>query len=252
MNDFFQGSSEAGEISYEGTQSKHWRKARLTADTGLTTPGTAITSPWIGTNKSPDTGFVSTVTQSALPVVNANKHLASESTYVLTQAMSPADKVDSWFASNSAGPSRSSTSRQVTRNTALTALADTRSQLSNSRAIHPFFDPTVTGPSTQDVFRAPFLGEQNQPPITQMDASTVPHEASIADRNELAISQLTSSDPFFDGVPKGPSQLSTSRWNARPPAFGPGRSTHDQAATSYTRELRTETPVNPGKYLSDM
>ena len=240
MNNLFEEANEAEDIPYKGKQSNHRRWTELT-DEVLTTPDTIFTSS-IDTNRSPDTYFVNTVTQRALPMLNANKHPDSTSISVLTQTMSPVDKIDSWFASTPAGPGQSSTSRPSTRDTALTSLAGDNSQLSNQKAGDAFLEPTATGPSTQDSFS----DEENKPPMTQMDASAEVSGPLAANQSEPSTSCLNTRDPFFDSVPKGPSQLSTSRWNARAPAFDPWSYTRGEARGSSGN--KTETPFVPGEY----
>lgn len=236
MNNFYQEASEAGEIPYEGKSSKHWRKTWLT-DEGLTTPGTAFTSPWMDTNKYPDTCFVNTATQTA------NKYPNSTFISALTP-MSPTDKVDSWFTSTPAGPSQSSTSRPNTRDTALTSIAGDQSQLLDRSTGSAFIDPTATGPTTQDLFQDSFVGDQSQLPTTQMEGS---NSSINANQSKPSTPRLSMTDPFFDSVPKGPSQLSTSRWNARATAFSPWHSTRDQTPASPWN--KTGTSFSPGKHL---
>ena len=196
------------------------------------------------TNKSPDTCFVNTVTQTAQE--NADKDPDSKFVSSSTQAMSPMDKVDSWFASTPAGPSQSSTSRPNTRDTALTSLAGDQSQLSNRNTGDVFFDPTATSPSTRDLFLDSFIDDQSQRSTVQMDPSTNFPLSTNASQSKPSTSYLHSSDPFFDSVPKGPSQLSTSRWNARAPAFNPWTSTRDYTATLPWN--KTETSATSGKH----
>ena len=183
-----------------------------------------------------------------IQTAQANEDKDPDSTFVssLTQAMSPTDKVDSWLGSTPAGPSQSSTSRPNTRDTALTSLAGEQSMLSNQNTGDPFFDPTATGPSTQDLFLDSFVDNQSQLPTAQMDSSNEVPGSWTANQNKPSISNLDTRDPFFVGVPTGPSRLSTSRWNARAPAFNPCNSTRDQAPALPWN--KTETSVSPGKH----
>ncbi len=245
MNNRFQQASEVEEIQYEGTPNKHWRKTRLTNE-GLTTPGTTFTSPWTDTNRSPDSCLVNTVTQKALTAVNAKIHLDLTPTNVLTQAMSPADTVDSWLASTPAGASRSSTSRPNTRDTALTSLAGDPNQLPIQNAGDESFDPATLELSTEQPLTDSYLDEQNELLATQMNASTGLSGSSAPIQSKHPTSHLGARDPFFDSVPKGPSQLRTSRWNARAPTFDPWTSTRDQAPAPSRNT--TETPFDPGWY----
>ena len=245
MKRFFQEASEAEEIPYESKQSQHWRRTRLTSQ-GLTTSVTTSTSPWMDTNRSPDTSFVNTVTQATLPVVQTKKDPHSTYISVLTRSMSPTDKVDSWFSSTPAGPSQSSTSRPNTRDTAMTSIAGEQSQPSNQTTGETFLGPTTTGASPQDLFLDSFVDNQSQLPDAQMDANiTIPGSLNT-NLSRPSISGLGTTDSFFDSVPKGPSQLSTSRWNARAPTFNPWNSTRKQAPTSPCN--KPETSVIRGKH----
>ena len=195
----------------------------------LITPDTTCTSPWMDTNKSPGDFFVNTVTQGTLSAVNANQNLVSTSISVLTEAMSPADKVDSWFASDSAGPSQSSTSRPITTDTGLPSLAGDQSQLSNQNVEDIDSDPFIAGLGTRNLFMDSFPDDPSQQSNTEVDVSTRIPSSTLAKQTKLSTSNLRFRDPFFDSVPKGPSQLSTSRWNARAPFFDSWSSTRGQA-----------------------
>ena len=241
MNNLFQEASEAGENPYEGKQSKHWRKPSL-IDEGLTTPDTAFTSPWIGTNKSPDTCFVNTVTYPALPGVNATRHPDSNFISPLSQAMSPTEKLDSWFASTPAGPSQSSTSQPNTRDTVLTSLAGDQGQLSNQNTGETFVDSTITGSRTRDLFSGSFVESQSRLPTDQMDPCSGTTNLPNANQSKPSTLCLGTRDPFFDLVPKGPR---ISHWNVRAPAFKPWNPTGAQAPASPWNN--TETCVSPGE-----
>lgn len=241
MNTLFREASEAGENPYEGKQSKHWRKTSL-IDEGLTTPDTAFTSPWIGTNKSPDTYFVNTVTYTALPGVNATEYPDSIFISPLSQAMSPTEKLDSWFASTPAGPSQSSTSHPNTRDTALNLFAGDQSQISNQNTGDTFVDSTVTGSRTRDLFLGSFVEGQSHLPAEQMDPCSGAANPPNANQSKPSTSGLGTRDPFFDLVPRGPR---ISHWNVRAPAFKPWNSTGEQASASPWNN--TETSFSPGK-----
>lgn len=198
------------------------------------------------TNGLSDTYSVNTVTQRALPVVNPHKNPNSTSFGVLAQTMSPADKVDSWFASTPAEPGQSSTSCPSTRDTALNHFASDQIQLSNQKAKDASFESTATDPSAQAPFPDSFFDSEIRAPLMQLDASTGFPGSWAAHQSELSTPNLGIRDPFFDSVPKGPSQLSNSRWEARALAFDPWSSGRGQAPASSWN--KTETPVGPGKH----
>ena len=193
-----------------------------------------------------ETYFVNTVTQRALPVVNPNKSPNSTTLGVLTQTMSPADKVDSWFAFTPAEPGQSSTSCPNTTDTALKYSASDQIQLSNPKSGDASFESTATDSSAQASFPDSFFDSENRAPITQLDASTGFPGSWAAHQSELSTPHSGTRDPFFDSVPKGPSQLSTSRWEARALAFDPWSSARGQNAASPWN--KTETTVGPGKH----
>ena len=195
------------------------------------TPDTTFTSPWMDTNIPPDDCFANMVTQGTSPATNANEILDPTSISVLPEAISPADKVDSWFASDFAGPSQSSMSCPTTRDTALTGLAGDQRQLSNQTVDDADSNPFLANPSIRDLFTDSIPDEQSQRSTTQMDVSTRVPSSSVANQAKLSTSHLGFRDPFFDSVPKGPSQLSTSRRNVRAPVFDSWDSTHGQAPT---------------------
>lgn len=218
---------------------------RLT-DEGLTTPGTTFTSPWTDAIKSPDTRFVNTMTQTALPRVNANTSLDSTSINAMAQTMSPTDKVESWFSPTPAGPSQSLMSCPNTRHTALTFLARDQSQLPVQNTGDAFFSPAATDPSLRGLLLGSSADQQSQLTISQLNRETINPGSSTAHRSNRLTSHRGTRDLFFDSVPTGPSQLSTSRWNARAPAFDPWKSTQDQAPTS-PWNMATTSP-SPGKH----
>ena len=198
------------------------------------------------TNKSPDDFFVNTETHGTSPAVNANQNLDPTSINILTEAMSPADKVDSWFASDSAGPSQSLTSCPTTKDPALTSLAVDQSQLSNQNVEDADSNTFVAAPTIHDLFTDSFPDEQSQQSTTQVDVSTQAPNSSVANQTKLSTSHMGFRDPFFDSVPKGPSQLSTSRWNARAPVFDSWNSTRGQAPTSSRN--KAESPFGAGEH----
>lgn len=237
MNNLFREASEAGETPYEGEKSKHWRKTSL-IDEGLTTPGTAFTSPWIGTNKSPDKYFVNTVIHPALPEVNAKRFSDSTSISVLSQSMSPTEKFDFWFSSTPAGLSRSLTSRLNTSD----SLAGDQSQLSNQNTRDTLIDSTTTGPFTQDLFEGSFVEGESHLPVEHMDQSSGALDLPNVNQSKSSTSEAGTRDPFFDRVPKGPR---LSHWNAQAPAFNPWKATEGQGPASPW--CNVETSDSPGK-----
>lgn len=241
MNNLFQEASEAGENPDEGENSKHWRKTSL-IDEGLTTPGTAFTSPWIGMNKSPDKYFVNTVNHPALPGVNTAKYPDSTVISALSQTMSPKERMDSWFASTPAGLGQSSTSRPNTRDTALTLLAGKQSQLSHQITADTIMDPTPSVSRTRDLFLGSFVEDQGHLPTEQVNPCSGASHLPNANQNKPSTSGLGTRDPFFDHVPKGPR---ISRWNAQAPDFNPLDSTGDQVPASALNIA--ETSASPGK-----
>lgn len=158
MNNLSQEASEAGEVP--GEQNKPRRKTWLIFE-GLTTPGTAFTSPWMDSNRSPDPCFVNTVNETASAGVNINERPDANLVIALSEAMSPTDKIDSWFASTPAGPSQPSTSHLCIGDTALPLMqADAStsgpSQVtasSHSAMRDPFFDTVPKGPSQPSISR---------------------------------------------------------------------------------------------------
>lgn len=190
------------------------------------------------------------MTQATLPGLNTKRYPESTHIGALTLAMSPADKVDSWFTSTPAGPSRSLTSRPKTRDTALTSLAGNQNQLWSQNTGNPFIDPSATGPRIRDSFLNSLVEDQGQLPTAQMDASNRIHGSVTATRITPPNSHLGERDSFFDSVPKGPSQVSTSRWNARAPAHSPWHSNRDQAPTSPGN--KTEASMSPGKCPTEL
>ena len=182
-------------------------------------------------------------------MVNANKHPDSAFISALIQTMSPADKIDSWFASTPAGPSQSATSRPNTKDTGMSSLAGDQSQSSNQESGDASFHSTTTDTSKRAPFPDPFLGLESQLPVMQMDGGTEVPGSSAADQRELSTSGLGTRDPFFDSVPKGPSQLSTPRWNTKSPAFDEWESARGhEPAPPWNK---TETPLGPGKHPSN-
>ena len=249
MDDFFQDASEVEEIAYKGKQTRYRRKTRLTYKE-YPRPGTAFTSPWIefvtpwmDTNRYPDTSFANTIVQRGSRVVNADKHSHSDS---LSAFWFTEDKSDMWLISPPAGPSQSSTSRPNTRDTALTSVDGDQSQLSKQKAEDKSFDSTVSGTSALARFPDSSLDSVQQPLLTQMDGSTEVPDSSAANQSELQTALSSTRDPFFDSVPKGPSQLSISHWDARFPTFNPLDSTRDQAPAPPWK--KTETSFGPGKH----
>ena len=244
MNSFCQEASEAEEIVFEGKQTEHCRKTRLT-NKEVTTPGTTFTSPWMDTNISPDTCFINTVAHMTLLTMDANKQSDSSFISAFAQTMSPVDKVDSWFASTSAGPSQCSKSRPNTRETVLSSVAGDQSQLSNQKAGDASLDSCAARISKQAPLPDAFLNSVHQPQIIQMDGSSEVPGLVADNESEPSTPNLGTRDPFFDTVPKGPSQLSISRWDARAPAFDPLDTTRGQPSTSSWN--KTKTPCGPGK-----
>ena len=90
------------------------------------------------------------------------------------------------------------------------------------------------------------LDSVQQPLVPQMDGSTEVPDVSAANQSEPQTPRLRLRDPFFDSVPKGPSQLSISRWDAKFPTSNPLDFTHDQAPASPRK--KTETSFGPGKH----
>ena len=210
------------------------------------TPDTTFTSPWLDTYIPPDDCLVNMVTQGTSPAVNANEIFDPTSISVLTEAISPADKVDSWFASDHAGPNQSSMSCPITRDTALPSLAVEQRQLSNQTLEDTDSNPFLADPSKCDLITDSFPDEQSQRSTTQIEVSTRVSSSSVANQAKLSTSHLGFRDPFFDTVPKGPSQLSTSRRNPRAPVFDSWDSTQGQAPTLSLN--RAESLLGAGKH----
>ena len=200
------------------------------------------------TDRSPKTSFVNTVTESTLLGVNTNKEYDSYSTSLLTRAISPVHKVDSWFASSSAGPCQSSTRRLITSNTASTPVTGFQNQLSNQVARDPVLDLTSTGPSIQEMSWKQLLDEENEQHTTELDASTVRCSSPAIAEGKLLNSHVDSEDPFFDTVPKCATQLSNSNCNAGAPTFDPEKSTRGLALTSSSSWDKKETSTALGEY----
>ena len=248
MDDFSSQASEAEEIACEGTQTRHRRRTTLNHKEHAT-PGTEFTSPWIefvtprmDTKRYPDTHFAHTFAQRVSPVVDGNKHSHSNSLRPLTQTYLNESKVDLWlFWSTPAGPSQSSTSRPNTRDTALTSI-DGQKQKAEDIPFHS----TAAGAGTSAHYPDSPLDSVQQPLVPQMDGSTDVPDSSAANQSEPQTARLSTRDPFFDSVPKGPSQLSLSRWDAKFPTFNPLDSTRDQAAASPIN--KTETSFGPGEH----
>ena len=105
-------------------------------------------------HKSPDQCFINIVNQTASASVNTNEHPNPNLVIALSEAMSPTDKIDSWFASTTAGPSQPSTSHPCIRDTApptmrTDASIDGPSKVtasSPSATRDPFFDTVPKGP----------------------------------------------------------------------------------------------------------
>ena len=218
-------------------------KGHATPGTGYTSPWTDFIKPWLDTKRYPDTSSANTFTQRVSPVVNANKnsHLNSLGSFTGFTKY----KVDLWL-STPAGQSQSSISRTTNRDSALTLVDGDQSQLSTQKAEDASFDSTATGASALARFQDSSLDSVQQPLVPQMDGGTEVPDSSAADQSELQTAHLSTRDPFFDSVPKGPSQLSISRWDARFPTFNPLDSTRDQAPASTWNE--TERSFGPGKY----
>ena len=106
-------------------------------------------------DKSPVPCFVGIVNQTASAGVNTNEHPNPNLVVALSEAMSPTDKIDSWFASTTAGPSQPSTSHPCIRDTALPTMQTDASingpsqvtASSHSAMRDPFFDTVPKGPS---------------------------------------------------------------------------------------------------------
>ena len=211
------------------------------------TPGTVSTSswdefaiPWMNINRFSDTSFINTVTQKAWPVLDANKPSNSPSAFWFEY------QSEMWSISNPAGPSQSSTSRPNTRDTALTSVDGDQSQLSTQKTEDKSFDSTAF--ETSALARSPdsSLDSMQQALVPQMDGSTEVPDSSTADQSEPETARLSTRDPFFDSVPKGPSKLSIIRWDARFPAFNPVDPTCNQAPASPRN--KTESSLGPGKH----
>ena len=247
MGGCLQEASEVEEIASEGKQSDTRRKKRLTYKEHIT-PGTAFTSPWIefampmDTNRYPDTTFVNTFTRSSSPVLHANKnsHLNSLSTFWFTEYIP-----DTWLMPPPARPSQSSTSRPNTGDTASTSVDSDQSHLSAQEAEDTPFGSTAFGTSASASFSESSLDSVQQAPVPQMDGSTEVPDSSAASQSELQTARLSTRDPFFDSVPKGPSKLSILRC-ARFSAFNPVDSTCDQVPASPRNN--TESSLGPGKH----
>ena len=248
MDDFSPQASEAEQIACEGKQTRYWRRTTLnhkehaTQGTEITSPWIEFVTPWMDTKRYPDTKNAHTFAQRASPVVNGNKHSNSNSLSPLTQTYLNEFIVNLWlFWSTPAGPSQSSTSRPNTRDTALTSV-DGEKQKAEDISFHS----TTTGAGASAHFPDSTLDWVQQPLVPQMDGSTDVPESSAANQSEPQTARLSTKDPFFDSVPKGPSQLSISRWDARSLTFNPLDSTRDQTPSSLLNKM--ETSFGPGEH----
>ena len=249
MDDFSQEASEAEEIAYESKQTRHRRRTRLIHQEHAT-PGTAYTSPWIefvtpwmDTKRSTDTKFANTFAQRTLPLVDANIHYHSNSFGSFAWLT---ECILDLCLSTPARASQSLTSHPNTRDTALISVDGEQSQLSKQKAEDTSFVSTATRASATVRFPDVSLDAVQQPLVPQMDGSTEVPDSSAANQSEPKTARLSTSDPFFDSVPKGPRQLSISRWDARFPTFNPLDTTRDQAPASPW--IKTESSFDTGKH----
>ena len=182
MNDLSQEPSEAGEVP--GEQHKPRRKTKLTFK-GLTTPGTAFTSPWMDSSKSPDPCFVNIVNPTALAGVNTNDPNPNL-VIALSEPMSPTDKIDSWFASTSARPTQPLTSHPCIRDRALPTMQTDASIDGHSKVTasspsamrDPFFDSVPKGPRLPVVTSwAPTQDQPQTSPWEKTEASVSPRKS---------------------------------------------------------------------------
>ena len=220
---FFRGASEAEEIAFEES------------------PWFEFIKPWMDKNRYPDTSIANTIAQRASSVVNANEHSRSNSLSSSIQALLTEFEIDLWIKAPPARASQSAKSRPNTRDTALTSIDGEK-----KKAEDKSFDSTATWASASARFSNSSLESVQQPLVPQMDGSTDVPDSSAANQSELQTSRSSTRDPFFDFVPKGPSQLSISRWDARFPSSNPLDSTCDQAPASPWS--KTETTSDPGKH----
>ena len=143
-------------------------------------------------NKSPDPSFVNIVNQTASAGVNTNEYPNPNLIIALSEAMSPTDKIDSWFASTTAGPSQPSTSHPCIRDTALPAMQT---------------DASIDGPSkvtasSPSAMRDPFFHTVPKGPRLPVVTSWAPtrdlSQTSLWDKTEASVSPGKSSkSPLF-------------------------------------------------------
>ena len=178
--------------------------------------------PWMDQNRYPDTSIANTIAQRVSPVVDANEHSHSNSLSSSFQALWTEFEIELWIKAPPDGEKQ--------------------------KAEDTSFDSTAAEASASARFSISSLESVQQPLVPQMDGSTEVPDSSAANQSQLQTSRSSTRDPFFDSVPKGPSQLSISRWDARFPSSNPLDSTRDQAPASPWSKTETETTFDPGKH----